>query len=321
MTLTIKWVGPPASYTEGRVRAPRYVTLHYTAGSEGPTSAEAGVAYDKRRTDGTSCHYFTDSEGAALCEVRDEDTSHSALYHGNAIGIHIEICGTAQSRTQWLDAVSRATLQTTAELVAHLLKKHGFPARRLSVAETRAAWYAPEAERGKYEGYNDHGTVTAAYPEDGGTHTDLGPNFPWDVFSAMITEAMEGPEVSDLFPKLGDKGEGVKYLQRRLRTLKYLAANAAIDGVYDADLAAVVKKYRGDRLDPADVGTGNAVTGWMVDSMDKELALVRVPRGPAGPPGEPGKDGADGAVGPEGPAGPAIGDAFTVQVIPGAPTP
>jgi N-acetyl-anhydromuramyl-L-alanine amidase AmpD len=192
MTLTIKWVGPPRSYTRGRARQLRYVTLHYTAGSEGPTSAENGVAYDKTRTDGTSCHYFTDSLGPALCEVHDEDTSYSALYHGNALGIHIEICGTAQTRAQWLDAVSRATLQTTAELVAYLLKEHNLPNKRLSVAETRAAWYAPADQRYKYEGYNDHGTITAAYPEDGGTHTDVGPNFPWDVFSQMVTDAMEG---------------------------------------------------------------------------------------------------------------------------------
>ena len=193
MTLTIKWVGPPASYTEGRARQLRYVTLHYTAGSEGPTSAENGAAYDKRRTDGTSCHYFTDSLGPAVQEVHDEDTSHSAYPKGNALGIHIEICGTAQTRAQWLDATSRATLATTAALVAYLLKKHGLPDHRLSVAETRAAWYAPAAERSKYEGYNDHGTITRAYPEDGGTHTDLGTGFPWDVFSAMITDAMEAP--------------------------------------------------------------------------------------------------------------------------------
>jgi N-acetyl-anhydromuramyl-L-alanine amidase AmpD len=197
MTLTIKWVGPPRSFAEGRERQLRYVTLHYTAGSEGPTSAENGAAYDKTRTDGTSCHYFTDSLGPAVQEVHDEDTSYSAFPKGNALGIHIEICGTAQTRAQWLDATSKATLQTTAELVAYLLKKHGLPDRRLTVAETRAAWYAPIAERGKYEGYNDHGTVTRAYPEDGGTHTDLGAGFPWDVFSAMVTEAMGGDDMTD----------------------------------------------------------------------------------------------------------------------------
>lgn len=318
MALEIKWVGPPASYTPGRARPAQYVTLHYTAGSEGDTSAEAGVAYDKRRTDGTSCHYFTDSAGAALQEVRDGDRSHSALWHGNEIGIHIEICGTAQTRAQWLDAVSHATLQTTAELVAHLCKAHGFPAKRLGVAETRAAYYAESATL-RPRGINDHGTVTAAYPEDGGTHTDLGPNFPWDVFMTMVGDAMEGNVPSDLFPKLGDKSEGVKYLQRRLRDLKYLGATAAIDGVYDAQLAGVVKKYRSDHLDPADVGSGESVTGWMVDHMDKALAKIRTPKGdkgdpgPAGPAGKDGRDGEDGEDGADGV--PQPGQTFSASVV------
>ncbi len=188
MTVTIRWLGPPASYTAGRARRIQYVTLHYTAGSEGPTSAEAGVAYDKRRTDGTSTHYFTDSAGAAVQEVRDSDRAHAALWHGNEIGVHIEICGTAQTRAQWLDATSRATLETTAALVAHLCKTHALPAERLTVAQTRAAYYAVAAKRPR--GINDHWTITRAYPEDGGTHTDVGPAFPWDVFMALVEQEM-----------------------------------------------------------------------------------------------------------------------------------
>lgn len=190
MTFSIAWAGPPRSYTVGRNRPIQYVTLHYTAGAEGPNAAEAGVAYDKKRTDGTSCHYFTDSSGAALQEVKDSDRSHSALWHGNEIGIHIEICGTKQSRAQWLDGVSKATLDTTAQLVAHLCIKHGLPTRRLSVAETRAAYYADDKAK-RPKGINDHATITAAYPEDGGTHTDVGPEFPWDVFMAMVADAIE----------------------------------------------------------------------------------------------------------------------------------
>ena len=270
MALTIKWAGPPASYGSGRARQLRYVTLHYTAGSEGPTSAEAGAAYDKRRTDGTSCHYFVDSLGPAVQEVHDEDTSYSAFPKGNALGIHIELCGTAQTREQWLDATSRATLQTAAELVAYLLKKHGLPDHRLSVAETRQAWYAPASERGKYEGYNDHGTVTRAYPEDGGTHTDLGAGFPWDVFSQMITDAMGGSDMERIIAEQGDTGEGVKEQQRDLERLGYtLPAN----GVYDAAMVKVVKAYRAKYLAADKVGGGTAITGWMRSQMTWDLAV------------------------------------------------
>jgi N-acetyl-anhydromuramyl-L-alanine amidase AmpD len=178
------WAGYAASYTPGRARPIQFVTLHYTAGSEGPLSAEGGVAYDKRRSDGTSCHYFTDSQGPALQEVPDGDRSHSARWHGNEIGIHIEICGTVQTRAQWLDPVSLATLTTTAELVRELCDRHGLEKRRLTVAETRAAYYG----KTKPTGINDHYSCTYAFPEDGGDHTDVGPEFPWDVFMEMVTE-------------------------------------------------------------------------------------------------------------------------------------
>lgn len=189
MAVEVRWVGPPRNYTRGRRRPVQFVVLHYTAGAEGPETAEAGASYDKRRTDGVSTHYFTDSRGPALQEVADGDRAHCARFHGNEIGIHIEICGTRQTRAQWLDPVSRATLQTTAALTAMLCQRHGFPVVRLTTAQTRAAYYAPEGSRPK--GITDHNACTFAFPEDGGDHTDVGPGFPWDVFMLMVLAEME----------------------------------------------------------------------------------------------------------------------------------
>lgn len=190
-TNPLLWVGYPRSYTPGRARAPQFVTLHYTAGSEGPTSAEAGVAFDKSRTDGTSCHAFFDSLGPGLQEVPFGDRSHSAFFHGNEIGIHFEICGTIQTREQWLDDTSLSTLRTCAEAVRYVCDLYGWPKRRLTIDETRAAYYAPEGSRPC--GINDHNTITQAFPEDPGTHTDVGPEFPWDVFMDMVLDG--GPIV------------------------------------------------------------------------------------------------------------------------------
>lgn len=178
------WVGYPKSYTPGRSRAVQFITLHYTAGSEGPISAETGAAYDKTRTDGTSCHAFIDSVGLACQEVPFGDRAHTAFFHGNEIGVHFEICGTRQTREQWLDGTSYATLVTTAAAVVYTGQLLAIPMQRLSVEQTRAAYYAPAAQRPK--GINDHGTVTLAFPEDGGDHTDVGPEFPWDVLFSLI---------------------------------------------------------------------------------------------------------------------------------------
>lgn len=178
------WVGYPRSYSAGRSRPVQFVTIHYTAGSEGPTSAENGANYDKIRTDGTSCHAFFDSQGPGLQELPFGDRCHSAMFHGNEIGVHFEICGTIQTRAQWLDATSLATLKTCAAAVAYTCDTLGLPRRRLSVAETRAAWYGPVGQRPK--GINDHWTITQAFPEDNGNHTDVGPQFPWDIFMDMV---------------------------------------------------------------------------------------------------------------------------------------
>ncbi len=178
------WVGYPRSYTAGRARAVQFVTLHYTAGSEGPTSAESGAQYDKNRTDGTSCHAFFDSQGPGLQEVPFGDRSHSALFRGNEIGVHFEICGTIQTREQWLDPTSLATLKTCAAAVAYTCDALGLAKRRLSVAETRAAYFNPVGSRPT--GINDHAAITQAFPEDGGDHMDVGTAFPWDVFMNMV---------------------------------------------------------------------------------------------------------------------------------------
>ena len=174
----------PRAWGSGRDgRSVQYVVIHYTAGSERATSAEDGAAYDARRTDGTSCHYFHDQNSTVQC-VLTRDRANSALYRGNRLGIQHELCGTAQTRAQWLDAASDATLWRAARQTARDCRKYGLPVRRLSVAEVRAAWYAPAAARPR--GICGHVDVTYAYPEDGGDHTDPGAGFPWDVFLERV---------------------------------------------------------------------------------------------------------------------------------------
>lgn len=166
----------------------QFVVVHHTAGSEGPSSAESGAAYDKTRTDGTSTHVFVDSNSVA-CEVADEDRANHARFHGNEIGLGMELCGTLQTRAQWLDAASLPTLHLAARWAAEKVIKFGLPVRRLSVAEVRAAYYNPQATRPK--GFAGHEDVTHAFPEDSGTHLDPGPGFPWDLFLGFVADAVK----------------------------------------------------------------------------------------------------------------------------------
>lgn len=176
----------PASYTRGRgtfIGSPRVIVIHYTAGSEGPTAAEDGAAYDRRRTDGTSCHFFTDRNTIGQ-EVDTSDRSHSALYNGNGIGIHIEQCGTRQTRAQWLDDASYATIRNTAKVCAWAMKAHNIPLIKLTDRQVRAG-----------RGIAGHADITHGFPEDGGTHEDPGTEYPWDILFQEIKAILEGDDV------------------------------------------------------------------------------------------------------------------------------
>lgn len=193
---------PPAAYGTGRDgKAVRYIVIHYTAGAERNTSAEDGAVYDQNRTDGTSTHYFVDSNSIVQC-VLTSNRANAARAKGNRLGIQYELCGTVQTRAQWLDAASLPTLQNAAKQVARDCKKYDIPVRRLSVAETRAAWDKfPNGPKGIV----GHVDCTNAYPEDGGDHTDPGPQFPWDVFLDMVRAEMEDDMTkTDFISWLGD---------------------------------------------------------------------------------------------------------------------
>jgi len=183
----------PRAWGSGRDgKAVRYIVVHYTAGAERSTSAEDGAAYDARRTDGTSTHYFVDSNSVVQC-VLTKDRANAARTKGNRLGIQYELCGTVQTRAQWLDAASLATLRNAARQIARDCRKYGIPVRRLSVAETRAAWYDyPNGPKGIV----GHVDCTYAYPEDGGDHTDPGAQFPWDVLLELVQEEMEGDDMT-----------------------------------------------------------------------------------------------------------------------------
>lgn len=179
---------PPKAFGKGRDgRRVMYAVVHYTAGSERATSAEDGAAYDQRRTDGTSTHFFCDQNSTVQC-VLTADRANAAFSKGNRLGVHFELCGTVQTRAQWLDAASYGTLEQAARWIARVCLKYGLPARRLTVAETRAAWDVPN--NGGPRGIVGHVDITSAYGQ--GDHTDPGTAFPWDVLLGMVNVSMSG---------------------------------------------------------------------------------------------------------------------------------
>lgn len=184
------WVGHPYSWTADRlVGQPSVIFMHTTEGGEGRTSAEDGAVYDKNRRDGTSTHLFIDPDSTAQ-EVEFKDEAHAARRHGNDVGIQIEICGKAgQTIAQWDDDNSRKIVQRAIQACYEIRKLYGrarFPLVNLTPAQLRAGQH----------GFAEHLDATLAWPEDGGTHTDPGPAFPWArLFSGI--RALEALEEED----------------------------------------------------------------------------------------------------------------------------
>ena len=174
-----RWV-TPRSFTQGRKTGqPSVIVIHTTEGSEGVKSAEDGAAYDARRTDGTSTHFFCDQDSTVQC-VLTTDEAHTARAHGNDVGVQIEICGRAgQTKNQWDDKASTGALEQAARLCKTLRDKWGdgrFPLKHLTPTQLHAGG----------PGFAGHVDVTRAWPEDKGTHTDPGTNFPWAAFLNRI---------------------------------------------------------------------------------------------------------------------------------------
>jgi hypothetical protein len=194
----LKWIEPRA-WGKGRDgKAVRYIVIHYTAGSETATSAENGAIHNQNRRDGTSAHYFVDRD-SVVQGVRTRDRANCARHRGNRLGIQYELCGTVQTRAQWLDAASLPTLRNAARQAARDCRKYGIPPRRLTVAETRRAWTEfPNGPRG----FVGHVDCTYAYPEDEGDHTDPGTHFPWDVFLDMVRDELEDEMQAADFDKI-----------------------------------------------------------------------------------------------------------------------
>lgn len=179
----LTWM-PPASWTNANRSSVQLIVIHTTEGSAHSGSAEDGAAYDQRRTDGTSTHFFHDSDSTIQC-VHTADQAHAARAQGNKRGIQHELC-TRSGSANWSDSYHQAMLRKAAAQCARDAKKWGIPVRKLSSSQVADGM----------KGFCGHVEVTYAFPQDNGTHTDPGVAFPWPAFLAMVNDEMSGDDMS-----------------------------------------------------------------------------------------------------------------------------
>lgn len=111
-------------------------------------------------------------QGVTVCDVVDTDLASWSVLSANNRSINLCFAGSSASwtREQWMRQ-SRA-IDVAAYLAVQDCKKYGIPIKVI------APPYGPPG------GITDHAYVTK-YLRDG-THTDVGPNFPWDYFSQRV---------------------------------------------------------------------------------------------------------------------------------------
>jgi N-acetylmuramoyl-L-alanine amidase-like protein len=249
----LRWV-PPKSWTNSNRTYVQFIVIHDTEGSSHAESAEDGAAYDARRTDGTSTHYFVDNTSIVQC-VRTNDTAHAARAQGNRRGIQYELCARASwSKSKWLDpAYGLPMLKRAAAQVARDCKGWKIPIRKITAAQ---------AAKGE-EGILGHGDVTKAFPQDNGDHTDPGPNFPWSEFIEFVKAAagvapkppvkVEYVKIEGDLPVLkqgndeADIPGDTQHIKRAQAVLSWIGGyDGDIDGDYGPKMAAAVKSMMED---------------------------------------------------------------------------
>lgn len=160
------------NYHQGRLKAVRLIVLHDMETDELLSTAEdVGHYFAGPNAPQASAHTGVDAD-STVGYVHTEDTAF-AVPNANADGYHIEQAGRArQSRAEWLDDFSRATIKRAA--------KTGFDAS-LELLIPRVQLTVAQVADGVTKGFTDHRTCTIAFGTAGG-HTDPGEFYPWDVY-------------------------------------------------------------------------------------------------------------------------------------------
>lgn len=156
--------------------------LHTQEGGGGDSAAEDLADFLISTTNGANpvSYHYTGSQasdgGVTIVDVVNTDLASWSVGNSNNRSINFCFAGSATSwsRAQWL--AQTKTIDVAAYLfVQDCIKCPGLQARVIA-----PNYSAPP-------GAADHNYCTV-YLKDGNNHTDVGPNFPWDVFTAAVTK-------------------------------------------------------------------------------------------------------------------------------------
>ena len=186
----------PNNSPRGGVKVDLFL-LHTQEGGGGDDAADDLGRYLADPASQVSYHY-TGSQasdgGTTVVDCVDTDFASWSVLDANARSINFCFAGSraSQSRDEWLSGFSKV-IDVAAYLAVQDAQKYGFEPRVIKPP------YGPGP------GISDHKYVTEYLKI--GTHTDLGPNFPWDYFESRVAfwaaGGVDGPVAPVESPKSG----------------------------------------------------------------------------------------------------------------------
>lgn len=236
----------PNCHGRGGVKV-RFFILHT---QEGNGTAQSLANYLCNPNSGVSYHYCVDNDGNVV-DVVDTDLASWSVLDANPKAINLCFAGSraAWSRQQWLDNMGRA-IDIAAYLAVQDCLKYGIPPKVITPGELG---------RG-LPGIADHNAVTVGLGL--GSHTDVGPHFPWDVFSAAVAR-YSNSTLKEAVMSLADEELGKRFPSRS----KYRKDNGLVDTLagFVLNIDARIHEEHVEREALKGVG-------WAVDLVKREAA-------------------------------------------------
>lgn len=168
----------PANYASGRQGyRDIWFVVHCTDDTYTDNYPSNLGKYWQNTTTSVSVHFCV-SDTQVRQYVSMDDTAFQARNPGNLRGVGVELCGLSRwTRNEWL--AHKPMLIRAAQLCAEVAMERDYDLtpRKLS----------PAALKTRRSGLTQHADLTGAF---GGSHTDLGPAFPWDFFTGELNRAL-----------------------------------------------------------------------------------------------------------------------------------
>lgn len=171
---------------------------------EGNGTAQSLAGYLQNPNSGVSYHYSGDDN--TCVDVVDTDRASWSVLDANSYTINYCFAGSraSMSRGEWLDRFSSG--------IDFAAQKFVQDAKKYNPLEPRVIDYR-DVSRG-LAGGTDHRGITVGLGI--GDHTDVGPNFPWDVFMDRVAVHAKGNVVPPMVNMIDQQASGSPWLGKRL---------------------------------------------------------------------------------------------------------